>query len=215
MSILSLVSLLVSILGVVIYGSLFNESGVTWIFVLLSIVSLLLPPIAKKVRISCEKTGEVPEVFAIIVGGFNFYCVIFALTTLPIFFGYLGWVVSGIVYKAVNPEARYIHYCAECKSYHVCTTDSKETICSCPVCKENMTSLCISNAVWKRMTEKEKNEIKQRRGLYVDPNAQDISNKTEAIVVDKPVVQYCRKCGYKLLEDSVFCSRCGTEIIKE
>ena len=42
------------------------------------------------------------ELVSIIVGGFNFYCIIFALTSIPIFIGYLGWVVCGIAYKQIR-----------------------------------------------------------------------------------------------------------------
>ena len=102
MAIMSLVSLAVSILGTVIYGTLFSGSGLTWLFIILSIASVVLPPIAKKVRIEQNKKGKVFEILAIIVGGFNFYCIFFALTSLPIFVGYLGWVGCGIAYKMVN-----------------------------------------------------------------------------------------------------------------
>ena len=30
----------------------------------------------------------------------------------------------------------------------------------------------------------------------------------------QPQIQFCRKCGYKLLEDSEFCSKCGTKVIR-
>ncbi len=102
MSVMSLISLAVSILGTVIYGTLFSGSGLTWLFVILSIASVVLPPIAKKMRITQEKNGKVFEIVAIVIGGFNFYCTIFALTTLPIYIGYLGWVISGVAYKMVK-----------------------------------------------------------------------------------------------------------------
>ena len=102
MAIMSLVSLAVSILGTVIYGTLFSGSGLTWLFIILGIASVVLPPIAKKVRIEQNKNGKVFEILAIVVGGFNFYCIFFALTSLPIFIGYLGWVGCGIAYKMVN-----------------------------------------------------------------------------------------------------------------
>lgn len=102
MSIMSLVSLAVSVLGTVVYGSLFNGSGLIWLFIILSIVSIVLPPIAKKVRIKNAKKGKVFEIFAIIIGGFNFYCVFFALTTLPIIVAYMGWIVCGVAYKLVK-----------------------------------------------------------------------------------------------------------------
>ena len=31
---------------------------------------------------------------------------------------------------------------------------------------------------------------------------------------DKEKIRYCRKCGFKLIDDSDFCSQCGTKIIK-
>ncbi len=102
MCIMSLVSIGVSILGTVIYATLFSGSGLTWLFVIISIASVVLPPIAKKLRITQEKKGKEFEIIAIVVGGFNFYCIFFALTTLPIFIGYLGWIICGIAYKFVK-----------------------------------------------------------------------------------------------------------------
>lgn len=102
MCIMSLVSLVVSILGTVIYGSLFSGSGLAWLFIIISIASIVLPPIAKKIRITQGKKGTAFEIIAIVIGGFNFYCVFFALTTLPILIAYLGWVICGIAYKMVK-----------------------------------------------------------------------------------------------------------------
>ena len=102
MSILSLISLAVSILGAVVYTSLFKGSGLALLFVILSIVSLILPPIAKKIRIKNGKKGSIFEILAIIIGGFNYSFVILALTKLPLIIGYLGWVVCGIAYKYVK-----------------------------------------------------------------------------------------------------------------
>ena len=102
MAIMSLVSLAVSILGTVVYSTLFSGSGLTWLFIILGLASVVLPPIAKKVRIEQDKKGKVFEILAIVVGGFNFYCIFFALTSLPIFIGFLGWVGCGIAYKMVK-----------------------------------------------------------------------------------------------------------------
>ena len=75
MAIMSLVSLAVSILGTVVYSTLFSGSGLTWLFIILGLASVVLPPIAKKSRIKQGKKGKVFEIIAIVVGGFNFYCI--------------------------------------------------------------------------------------------------------------------------------------------
>jgi hypothetical protein len=38
-------------------------------------------------------------------------------------------------------------------------------------------------------------------------------NKTSCEVL--PQAKYCRECGYELSDNSVFCSRCGTKVVKE
>lgn len=102
MGIFSLISLAVSILGTVVYCSLFLGFGLTWLFIILGVASVVLPPIAKKFRIEQKKKGQVLEIIAIVIGGFNFYCIFFALTSFPIFIGYLGWVGCVIAYKIVK-----------------------------------------------------------------------------------------------------------------
>lgn len=102
MCIMSLVSLGVSVFGTIIYATLLSSPSLAWLFVIIGIASVILPPIAKKLRITQEKKGKTIEIIAIVVGGFNFYCIFFALTTLPIFIGYLGWIICGITYKFVK-----------------------------------------------------------------------------------------------------------------
>ena len=99
MSIISFVSLSVSILGVFIYSSLFSGSGLIFPFVIVSVISIILPAISKKIRLVKGKKGKILEIIAIIIGGYNFYCVFFALTKLPLIIAYSGWVISGIAYK--------------------------------------------------------------------------------------------------------------------
>ena len=100
-SVLSLISFLVSILGVILYGLAF-EVDVRTIFVIISIVSVVLPIMAKKVRIKNGKKGRGLEILSIIIGGFNFYSVIFALTQMPILIAYLGWIGCGVLYKSIK-----------------------------------------------------------------------------------------------------------------
>ena len=102
MSILSLVSLIVSVVGQVMYYLLFSNSSLSVVFIIISVVSIILPTISKKIRIAQGKKGRVLEIIAIIVGGFNFYCVFFALTSLPVISAYLGWVIGGVAYKVVK-----------------------------------------------------------------------------------------------------------------
>lgn len=98
LSLLSLISFLVSVLGFVLYCIAF-EVDVRFIYVITSIISVILPIVAKKIRLNTNKKGKVFEILSIVIGGFNFYCVIFALTEWPIFVAYLGWICCGIFYK--------------------------------------------------------------------------------------------------------------------
>lgn len=101
-SIFSIISLIVSILDTIIYGQIFSNGNLLPLFIILAIASIIMPIVAKKHRIVTNKTGKWMEIVAIIVGGFNFYCIIFALTSLPVFIGYLGWVICGVIYSSVK-----------------------------------------------------------------------------------------------------------------
>ena len=102
MAILSIITFIVSILGFILYTLLFTAPALKGLFIAVTIISIILPPIAKKVRIMQEKQGKVFETLAIVVAGLNFYFLIFALTTLPLYVGFLGWVVCGIACKIAN-----------------------------------------------------------------------------------------------------------------
>ena len=101
-AIMSVISLLVSILDTTIFVALFSGYGLSWLFIILSIISIILPPIAKKLRSAQKKKGRALEIIAIIVGGFNISCMVSYFTPFPIFIGYLGWIGCGIVYKMVH-----------------------------------------------------------------------------------------------------------------
>ena len=64
---------------------------------------------------------------------------------------------------------------------------------------------------------KEKKAAEETSDLTPDPSStlariapSDSGEKDNAL----PKVVYCRNCGFKLLEESLFCSRCGTKIEK-
>lgn len=103
LSVWSIVSLAVAILGVAFYGLLFEIGGGLFAiaFFAFSLASVILPPVAKKIRHAKRQKGGAFEIIAIIVGGFNFYMIIFAFTHLPLFIGYLGWIVCALVYKFI------------------------------------------------------------------------------------------------------------------
>lgn len=101
---ISILSCVVSILGTVLYSAIFSNGALISVFVIVSLLSIVLPLISKKFRLYAQKKGKFFEIIAIVIGGFNFYCIIFALTNAPIFIGYLGWLVCGIIYKFIRHE---------------------------------------------------------------------------------------------------------------
>ena len=100
-SALSILSFVISLLGFICYVLLLAGIAIIPIFVVLTIASLILPLIALKRRYSTGKDGGGFEVAAIVIGGFNFYFIVFALTKLPMLIGFLGWIVIGIIYKKI------------------------------------------------------------------------------------------------------------------
>ncbi|MEF2799482.1 MAG: zinc ribbon domain-containing protein [Christensenellales bacterium] len=112
-------------------------------------------------------------------------------------------------------DATYVYHCPKCKSCYICTATSLTSKRPCPQCKEDMTNIGISGIRWEKMTIENRNEIKKSLGVNVDSGDQNQNNKSD--LEEKPVisssVQYCRKCGYKLASDSIFCSHCGTKVM--
>ena len=99
---LSLVSLLVSILGIWAFGGCFVTVYYHPLFIGLTIASLILPPLAKKRRLENEASGKWMEIVAIIIAGFNFSNAALYLLRLPDLFSYLGWIVDSIVYHRIQ-----------------------------------------------------------------------------------------------------------------
>ncbi len=72
------------------------------LWVLVTVASVIMPAVAKKKRIDHEGKGKGLEIAALIIGGFLFYMVVFLATDLSVFFGYLGYIIGGLVYRAVQ-----------------------------------------------------------------------------------------------------------------
>lgn len=104
LSILSIISLALSIGAIYLYSAVFSNKDLVRAWILASIASVILPIVAKKVRINKKLSGSVFELIALVLGGFAFYCVIFAATNYNIIIGYLGWIIGGIIYAIVAKE---------------------------------------------------------------------------------------------------------------
>ena len=102
LSLLSFLSFVISIIAIGIYALVFSVKGLIPIWMITSFISVIMPIIAKKVRINKMQSGKSFEIAALVIGGFAFYTVIFAATSLNIYIGYLGWVIGGIIYKLIK-----------------------------------------------------------------------------------------------------------------
>ena len=93
-------------LGVGLLGLLLAwiSQGVQALFipwVAVSMVSIILPVLAKKLRLGTFKVGRTMEIASIFIGGLNYYLVIFG-TGLPILLGYVGWIICGLLYATMK-----------------------------------------------------------------------------------------------------------------
>ncbi len=68
----------------------------------LGIVTIFVPAIAKHIRLSKDQAGRGLEIAAIVIGGYAFAMIIFILTKWSMYISYLGWIVGGLIYKAVK-----------------------------------------------------------------------------------------------------------------
>ena len=98
---MSAIALGAGVLGVVLA---WVSQGVQALFipwVAVSMVSIILPVLAKKLRLGTFKMGRTAEIAAIFLGGLNYYLVIFG-TGLPILLGYVGWIICGLLYATMK-----------------------------------------------------------------------------------------------------------------
>ncbi len=99
---LSVLSMLAGMAALGLYVLAFSFKAAVPVWAVMSVISLILPPIAKAKRLENDGRGGGMEVVGLVLGGLAFYLVIFALTRVSLFFGYLGWIISGIIYKLVS-----------------------------------------------------------------------------------------------------------------
>jgi len=186
-SLFSVVSVLASAIGVVLYSLCFSTHSVAvfTLFKVVAIVSIIIPPVSKAQRLSVHKSGKALEILSIIIAGFNFYCVIFAFTKLPILIAYLGWVICGVTYKLA--KGSWWPQKEKCLSFD----ESVPVVLSC---KEPSAQ---DNAVG---------------ALEITDTMPETRDNDDLVFADqKPC--YCRKCGAKLGDDVLFCHRCGAKVI--
>lgn len=97
-SFLSIIALLISIVGFILYCMVLSYIEIAFLWILVSVASIVFPSISKKVRLKNAQRGKVMEIFAIVLGGFNFYSVIFAATKFPLIIAYFGWIIGTFLY---------------------------------------------------------------------------------------------------------------------
>ena len=101
-AILSVVSLLASVAAAALFAMVFRNPQLMTVWRIVTVVSLILPIVAKKIRIEQDKKGKTLEIIALILAGFAFYEVVFVSTKLNIWIGYLGFVIGGIAYRMIK-----------------------------------------------------------------------------------------------------------------
>ena len=101
-AILSVVSLLASVAAAALFAMSFGNPRLMTVWRIVTVISLILPIAAKKIRIGQGRKGKTLEIIALILAGFAFYEVIFLSTKLNIWVGYLGFVIGGIAYRMIK-----------------------------------------------------------------------------------------------------------------
>jgi len=104
--IFSYISLCISAIGTLLYFIMIGGKlyFLKYFFIIFGLISVVLPPIAKKLRLknNLYLYGKNIEIFAIVLGGINFYYIISIFTKMPILIACLGWVICALVYKFVK-----------------------------------------------------------------------------------------------------------------
>ena len=100
----SVIAFLISVVAFGAYCLVLGPKIRTFIPVweVLGCISIFVPAIAKHIRLSRDQSGRGLEIAAIVIGGYVFYMIVFLLTKWSVYVGYLGWIVGGLIYKAVK-----------------------------------------------------------------------------------------------------------------
>lgn len=187
----SIFTLILSIIGVILYYFVLSTGAtlIAFLFVVVSLIAIVLPPISKKLRLEHNQGGRAFEIIAIIISGFNFYCIVFALTKWPIGIAYIGWLICSIVYSQIKGHR-----------------------------KKDTSMLNTQHDSFNRATHRTESTAQANVAEHFDGIKSTYENGN-SIYIDKQVkakesqkLRFCNKCGAALSEDSVFCSQCGQRI---
>ncbi len=226
----SILSCVVSILGTVLYGAIFSNSDLAPVFVIVSLLSIVLPLIAKKLRLNAQKKGKFFEIVAIVIGGFNFYCIIFALTKAPLFIAYLGWLVCGVVYKFIKTEgnktvesngkvlsAESVEKKVEetTKNYDICIFDAtthtlRKEKKNIDVAKFPPSKFAYNDTYYAIETFRDEKKVRIYYTKEIWEKQRKENTSQEVTIVDENEKQ--QEISYKD-QGTVFCRKCGSEIL--
>ena len=112
--------------------------------------------------------------------------------------------VSGDSGSTWNAAPAFLFYWINCAAL----TDKNAT--SKPKQKANTENSSSNQEVIRPPQISNIDETSKTYGTY-NISGNDIALKPES-VEEQPKIQFCRKCGNKLADDSVFCNKCGTNL---
>ena len=109
LSIFPVISLLISIIAFILYAVVLNGTNIIFIWIALSIASIIFPIASKYFRNKNAQSGKGLEITALVIGCFNSYFVFFAATSINLFLVYTLIAVVCVLYaKLFNnlPKSR-------------------------------------------------------------------------------------------------------------
>lgn len=162
------------------------------------------------------------KTFAWIIGIWSILEIILLLTQSPYAIGPGGlFVLIAIGMKNLNKSDESI--ITDKKQAEISNTPSIDTACQTISSGDlgNKDISAISDVSTKSMNIDVERGIPGVSPSYESIESEQISNiestdSSNVLIADfaSPRVRYCRKCGFQLLDDSSFCSHCGTKVIE-